>query len=301
MSQFDLSISAIILTKDESIHIERCINNIKAITSQIWVVDSYSSDGTQEIARKLGANVVEHRWPGCQAKQFNWALENLPIDTEWILRIDADEYLLPELIDEIVEKVPKASKEITGVVLKRRHIFLNKWVKHGIYPVKLLRLFRKGRGFSEGRIMDEHIVLSEGDTLELEHDFCDHNLNSIGWFCEKHVNYAIREAAESLNLLYGFSQSDSSVFMTSQAQQKRNKKLKYYSKPLFVRSFIYFLYRYIIKGGWRDGKEGFLFAFIQGWWYRTLVDANIYQIQKKARGDKRKVRDILMRDYGIEF
>jgi len=295
---FDLTV--IILTKDEKLHIERCLKRLDGIASRVIVVDCHSTDGTQEIARSLGAEVVEHKWPGNQAAQFNWAIDNLKIDTEWILRLDADEYLLPELIDEIKQKLPLISEDVNGVVFKRRHIFLDKWMKGGIYPVKMLRLFRNGHGRYEQRMMDEHIKLLGGKTIEFDNDFCDHNLNNISWFCKKHVDYAIREAAEMLNTEYNLS--GNAVIedgLAEQANKKHKRKQAYIKKPLFWRSFAYFLYRYFLKGAWRDGKEGFLFTFIQGWWYRTLVDAKIFEIKKKCGNDKDKIKALLKSEYGI--
>ena len=139
-----LDITVIILTKDERLHIARCPENVNQIARKVYVVDCHSTDGTQEIARSFGADVVEHDWPGNQAEQFNWALDNLTIDTEWILRLDADEYLLPELINELKEILPGIQSDVSGIVFKRRHIFMDRWMKRGIYPVKILRLFRKG-------------------------------------------------------------------------------------------------------------------------------------------------------------
>lgn len=295
---FDLTV--IILTKDEKLHIERCLKRLDGIASRVIVVDCHSTDGTQEIARSLGAEVVEHKWPGNQAAQFNWAIDNLKIDTEWILRLDADEYLLPELIDEIKQKLPLISEDVNGVVFKRRHIFLDKWMKGGIYPVKMLRIFRNGHGRYEQRMMDEHIKLLGGKTIEFDNDFCDHNLNNISWFCKKHVDYAIREAAEMLNTEYNLS--GNAVIedgLAEQANKKHKRKQAYIKKPLFWRSFAYFLYRYFLKGAWRDGKEGFLFTFIQGWWYRTLVDAKIFEIKKKCGNDKDKIKALLKSEYGI--
>lgn len=297
-----LDLSVIILTYNEEIHIRRCIENVNQIARKVYVVDCHSNDGTQEIARSLGAEVVEHDWPGNQAAQFNWALDNLPIETEWILRLDADEYLLPELIEELKEKLPLLSNDITGIFFNRRHIFLNRWMKGGIYPVKLLRTFRYGHGRYEQRMMDEHIVLLDGNAIEFENDFCDHNLNNISWFCKKHVDYAVREAVEMLDAelnLSGHSQDESAF--TNQAKEKRRKKESYSKKPLFWRSFAYFLYRYFLKGAWRDGKEGFIFTFIQGWWYRTLVDAKILEIKKACGNDKEKIRKHLQEHYGISL
>ena len=295
-------LTVIILTYNEKLHIERCLKNVEPIADRIIVVDCYSTDGTQEIVRKLGAEVVEHDWEGNQAAQFNWAIDNLKIDSKWILRIDADEYLLPELVKEINDKLPTIANDVSGIFLKRRHIFLDKWMKGGIYPVKLLRLYRNGCGRYEQRLMDEHIVLSKGDTVEFENDFCDHNLNNISWFCKKHVDYAVREAAEMLDVEFGISNHISTDdSFTDQAKEKRRKKQSYAKKPLFWRSFAYFIYRYLLKGGWKDGKEGFIFAFIQGWWYRTLVDAKIFEIKKKCGNDPSKIKKLLQEEYNISF
>lgn len=300
MNRLDLSV--IILTKDEKLHIRRCIENVNQIAQKVYVIDCFSTDGTQEIARSLGAEVIEHEWPGNQAAQFNWAIDNLPIDTEWILRLDADEYLTPELVDEIKRRLADIPSDVTGIFFKRRHIFLGKWMKGGIYPVKLLRLYRRGHGRYEQRMMDEHIVLSDGETIEFDNDFCDHNINNVSWFCKKHVDYAVREAAEMLDTefnLSGHVMSDTAF--TNQAKEKRRKKQSYAKKPLFWRSFAYFIYRYLIKGAWRDGKEGFIFTFIQGWWYRTLVDTKIFEIKYLCGNDPEKIKATLYNDYGIKF
>jgi len=294
-----LDLTVIILTKDERLHIARCLENVNQIAKQVYIVDCHSTDGTQYIARSYGAEVVEHDWPGNQADQFNWALDNLTIDTEWILRLDADEYLMPELIVELSELLPTIADNINGVVFKRRHIFLDRWMKGGIYPVKILRLFRNGCGRYEQRLMDEHIVLSGGEEYECQNDFCDHNLNNLSWFCKKHVDYAVREAAELLDIEFDISKKVQCGHLSAQAAAKRSRKHSYARKPLFWRSFAYFVYRYLVKGGWRDGKEGFIFTFIQGWWYRTLVDAKVYEIKQKCGNDPTKIKAILSEEYGI--
>lgn len=296
-----LDLTVIILTRDERMHIARCIENVRPIARRILVIDSGSTDGTQEIAESLGAEVIEHAWPGNQAAQFNWTLDNLKIDTEWILRLDADEYLLPELVAELRETLPSMPADVTGVVFKRRHIFMNLWMRHGIYPVKILRLFRTGQGRYEQRLMDEHVVLSGGSEHECDNDFCDHNLNNLSWFCKKHVDYAVREAAELLDLEYGLSPRQAEGHLSDQAGAKRRKKHAYARKPLFWRSAAYFLYRYFLKGAWRDGKEGFIFTFIQGWWYRTLVDAKVYEIKRRCGDDPARIRHLLETEYGVRF
>lgn len=296
-----LDITVVILTKDEKLHIRRCIDNVRPIASEIFVVDSHSTDGTQQIAREAGATVIEHDWPGNQAAQFNWALDNLDIRTEWILRLDADEYLMPELIEELKTTLPSIPADVCGVVFKRRHIFLDKWMKGGIYPVKIMRMFRKGCAVYEQRLMDEHLRLLRGQTHECENDFCDHNLNNLSWFCKKHIDYSVREAAELLDIELGISGRSSEGELDSQALDKRRRKESYARKPLFWRSFAYFIYRYLLKGGWRDGKEGFLFAFLQGWWYRTMADAKVLEIKRKSNGDPEQIKAILKDEYGVSF
>ena len=261
------TLSVIILTRDEQLHIRRCIERIRPIATEIFVVDCGSTDDTQSIARSLGATVVEHPWPGCQAEQMRWALAELPIKTDWVLRLDADEYLLPELIDEVQNRLGTLPPEITGVLLRRRHIFLGKWVRHGIYPVRLLRLFRTGTAESRQRLMDEKLILLKGQSVEFEHDFVDHNLNDLSWWTRKHDGYALREAVDLL-----------------MANDATSKKRLYRCLPLFWRAAAYFFYRYILRLGFLDGREGFLWHFLQGWWYRTLVDAKVLALQKACGG-----------------
>lgn len=296
-----LDLTVVILTRDEQLHLARCLENVWPIAKKIYVIDSGSTDGTCDIARSMGAEVVVHAWPGNQAAQFNWALDNLKIDTEWILRLDADEYLLPELVAELQETLPSMPTDVTGVVFKRRHIFMDRWMRHGIYPVKILRLFRTGHGRYEQRLMDEHVVLADGTEYECSNDFCDHNLNNLSWFCKKHVDYAVREAAELLDLEYAIGQRHTDGQLSEQALAKRRKKHSYARKPLFWRSAAYFLYRYFLKGAWRDGKEGFVFTFIQGWWYRTLVDAKVYEIKRRCGDDPERIRHLLETEYGVRL
>lgn len=296
-----LDITTIILTYNEEIHIRRCLENVCSFSKKVYVVDSPSTDKTVEICREFSnVELVVHKYPGNQAAQFNWALDNLKIDTEWVLRLDADEYLLPELVDELRTKIPELDTNITGVTFKRRHIFLGRWMKQGTYPIMILRMFRKGKAKCEQRLMDEHIELLDGASMTFEHDFVDHNLNNLSWWAQKHVNYAIREAAELLDVEYNITGTNSLArHLSPTTLHKRNLKLKYARQPLFWRSFAYFCYRYFFKLGFLEGKEGFLWHFMQGWWYRTLVDAKIYEIKKACGNDKEKIKTYLQEVYNI--
>ncbi len=297
-----LDLSVIILTYNEELHIRRCLENVCPIAKDVFVIDCFSTDRTQKICTEFkNVRVVEHAWPGNQAAQFNWALDNVEISTEWILRLDADEYLLPELVEELKKEIPTLPQEVTGIELKRRHIFMDKWVKRGIYPVVMMRMFRNGEGRYDNRLMDEHISLQSGHSITLKNDFCDHSLISISDYCRKHINYAQREACEVLTETYQLREVPvQATHLGKQATAKHQTKSGYNKLPLFLRSFAYFLYRYIIRGGFLDGKEGFLFAFIQGWWYRTLVDANILACKKACGGDKEKIKEYIAKEWGIE-
>lgn len=299
------SISFIILTYNEELHIRRAIENVQEIADDIFIIDSFSTDKTTEIANKYSkVRVLQHKWENNYAKQLNWGLTNAPIKTKWVFRLDADEYLTPELIQEIKDKIYTLDDEITGVSFRRRTMFMGKWMKKGIYPVVLLRLFQFGKAFCEQRLMDEHIQLINGREILFENDFVDHNLNDISWYCNKHINYAIREAGDLLDIEYnitGASITDGSKIITKQAVEKRALKHRYAKKPLFFRSFLYFLYRYFYKGAFLEGKEGFIFTFIQGWWYRTLVDMKVYELKQESGGNPQKIMDILKSKYHISL
>lgn len=269
-----MNITTIILTYNEELHIRRCIENILPISRKILIIDCHSSDRTVKICSEYEqVTVVQHTWPGNQAEQFNWALAHCPIDTEWILRLDADEYATPAMIAELQAKLPDMPDHITGVVFPLSRVFLGKQIKHGMDQIKILRLFRTGKASYEHRIMDEHIVLHEGSSVDFQGAFVDDNLHDIAWWTAKHINYAARE----VSIMMGSNNEEEDGALASATQSKRHLKNKYAGLPLFWRAFAYFFYRYFLRLGFLDGKEGFLWHFLQGWWYRTLIDAQIYE------------------------
>ena len=296
-----LDLSVIILTYNEEIHIRRCLENVKQFASKVYVVDCFSIDRTAQIAKELGAEVIEHEWPGNQAEQFNWALDNLPITTEWILRLDADEYLLPGLIEELLEKLPVIPESVSALSLSLARAFSGKILHHGIVNnIRIIRIFRKGKARYEKRLMDEHLSVLSGETIDMKNQFVDDNRMPIGLFIDKHNGYATREAALLLDAEYHLTNMDSlPQDYGREVEKKRTQKARYARMPLFWRAFGYFVYRYIIKLGFLDGKEGFLWDFLQGWWYRTLVDAKVYEIKKACGDDKEKMRHFLQDKYNI--
>lgn len=296
-----LDLSVIILTYNEEIHIRRCLENVKQFASKVYVVDCFSIDRTAQIAKELGAEVIEHEWPGNQAEQFNWALDNLPITTEWILRLDADEYLLPGLIEELLEKLPVIPESVSALSLSLARAFCGKILHHGIVNnIRIIRIFRKGKARYEKRLMDEHLSVLSGETIDMKNQFVDDNRMPIGLFIDKHNGCATREAALLLDAEYHLTNMDSlPQDYGREVEKKRTQKARYARMPLFWRAFGYFVYRYIIKLGFLDGKEGFLWDFLQGWWYRTLVDAKVYEIKKACGDDKEKMRHFLQDKYNI--
>ena len=299
-----LDISTIILTYNEERHIERCIKNAKLFSKQIFIVDSFSSDRTKEIAESMGAIVFQNKWENNYARQLNWGLNNLPITTEWVFRLDADEYLSNELIAEMEQKYITIPADVSGIVMERKMVFLGRVINKGNVQWNMLRLFRYGKGFCEERWMDEHIVLIEGRSEQWNNCFYDDNQNSLGWWINKHNGYAIRETIDLLNIELKFLPEDDNVISTAlsvDAEKKRKKKEKYNSMPLFWRSFVYFIYRYIFKFGFTEGKEGFLWHSLQGWWYRTLVDAKIYEIKKHCGCDVEKIKIYILENYRIDL
>ena len=297
------NIDTLILTYNEHLHIKRAIENAKLFSQNVFVLDSFSTDDTVQIAKNCGAIVLQNAWHNNYADQLNWGLEHFSFTSEWILRLDADEYLTEELINEINNKISTLSDDISGIILNRRTYFMGKWIKHGIYPVKLLRIFRNGKGKCESRWMDEHIVLSEGRTIEFENDFIDENLNTINWWIQKHNNYAVREAIDYYDITYnicGYSENDN-MQKGNQANKKRHKKHSYYKCPIFFRAFLYFLYRYYIKLGFLDGKEGLIWNFLQAYWYRFLVDCQIFEISNNCGQDKQKIQNYLKEYYSISL
>ncbi len=291
------SLTVIILTFNEKLHIRRCIENVSRIADKIYVVDSHSTDGTQEIARKAGASVIEHDYVN-QAQQMQWALDNLKIATEWVMRLDADEYLTDELIKEIETELPKLPSEVKGVYLSRDVFFLGRNMRHGrIHPPKLLRIWRNGKAYIEQRWMDEQIVITEGKSVTFKSRFVDHNLNSLAWWTQKHNNYSNRELAVEAMRMYGIGADDDSL------KGRNQKKGMYYRLPPFFRASMYFSVRYFFLGGFLDGKAGLTWATLQAYWYRFLIDAKLLEM-KRELGDapsRAQVVDYFKTKYNIDL
>ena len=285
-----LPISVIVLTYNEEMNIESCLENIRNWASEIFIVDSYSTDKTLEIAERYDIKISQHPFEN-QAQQFNWALDNLGIKNDWILRLDADEQLTEELKNEITEELGKVTPEISGFLMKRRVYFMGRWIKHGgYYPAWFLRLFRKNKAKSELKTMDEHIILLEGKSKKLKNDFIDDNKKDLTCWINKNNNYASREANETTPTKGELNTNTRSYEKLGNQQVARKRWFKekvYYRLPFFSRALLYFIYRYFLMLGFIDGREGLIFHFLHGFWYRFLIDAKICEIKKRSQKNGR--------------
>lgn len=280
-----VDLAVVVLTYNEARHIERALASVRSIASQVFVIDSGSKDNTVHLASAQGTQVLHHPFIN-QAKQFQWALDNAPITAQWVMRLDADEIIEPDLAAEIEEKLPALPADVVGVNLDRKHIFMGRWVRHGgRYPLRLLRIWRRGHGRIEDRWMDEHMVVWGGRTVTLKGGFADHNLNDLTFFTDKHNKYATREAIDVLNQrlnLFPRDEALSSESASWQASAKRWVKERVYNRlPFTLSATLYFLWRYVFQLGFLDGRSGLVYHFLQGWWYRFLVGAKVMELERE--------------------
>lgn len=278
------SITVVILTFNEELHIARALDSVAGLAERVVVVDSGSSDETVMIAKARGADIYEHPFRN-HADQFQWAIDSTDIKTDWILRLDADEVIEYDLRNRIAESVPRLPTSVTGVVFQRKHVFLGRFVRHGgRYPLDLLRLFRRGYGRVEQRWMDEHIITWGGDTVTLAGGFADVNLRDLSFFTAKHNSYATREAVDVLARRYDLFPQHDDAPMSRQAKRTRFIKEQIYNRlPFGTGPLLYFLYRYFLRLGFLDGREGAIYHVLQGFWYRYLVDAKVFELEREMR------------------
>ena len=270
-------ITAIILTKNEEANIVDCIRSISGIVKKIVVVDSYSNDKTVELARREGAEVYQHALEN-YAKQYNYAVEKAMVRTVWTLRIDADERLTEESAVEL-DRLCEANmlSNVSGIVLRFKKNFLGKNLYHGgVYPWRKMNCYKTKAGEIEDRFMDEHIILSFGTTIEMKSDSLHYDFKTLEYFISKHNWYSTRETVDY------FEQIEKKNNLKKTTLKTYLKMNVYYKLPMGLRSHIYYLYRYYLRLGFLDGKEGKIYAFLQAYWYRYLVDAKIYECQKSG-------------------
>lgn len=280
MDDRKIAITAIVLTRDEELNLDACLSSVASWVDELFVLDSGSRDRTLDIAQAHNAHIVQHPFE-THAQQWGWALASLPITNEWILGLDADQRITVELRDELAAlfAIEGSTREIDGFFINRRQVWRGRWIKHGTYyPKYLLKLFRKTRVLIDDRdVMDHHFYV-RGATRNLQHDLVEENLkeNDLAFWIDKHNRYAPLLAQEEfIKRQRGNAMPIQATLFGNPDERTLWLKQRWYALPLYVRPFLYFIYRYFLRLGFLDGKQGFLFHFLQGFWFRLLVDAEL--------------------------
>jgi len=275
---FPATLAVVILTYNEEANIAQALDSVAGWANQIIILDSLSTDRTLDIARQYGCHIAQHKFED-YAKQRNYALEHLPISSEWVLFLDADEWLPDALKREISTLIAADPKE-NGFYMNYRLIWMGRWIRRGYYPSWILRLFRYDKGRCEDRAVNEHLIV-DGATGRLGNDFMHEDRKGVTDWIAKHNGYATREALELFNTRAApeYQEIDARLFGT-QAQRKRWLRQKVWNRlPPLIRPFFYFFYRYIFRGGFLDGRAAFVFHFLHALWYPLLIDVKYLELK----------------------
>jgi glycosyltransferase involved in cell wall biosynthesis len=276
-------LTVVVLTHNEELNLPACLDSLRPVPHRLVVVDSGSSDATLTIANSTGARVLTHPFES-HARQWSWTLEQLGPNADWVLGLDADQRLSPQLACELAALFGRPIDQ-DGFYVNRRQIFRGKWIRNGgYYPKYLLKLFRASKvRFDERDLMDHHFYV-DGRLGTLRSDLIEDNRKEadIGFWLAKHLRYAELHAREELvrrraakpwlvtPKLFGTPDERVAWF-----------KQRWYTLPLYLRPFGLFTYRYILRLGFLDGKQGFIFHFLQSFWYRLLVDIRIDEMRQR--------------------
>lgn len=271
-----MTLSVIILTFNSERTISKTIESAAKVSDDIHIVDSYSTDQTLEIIKGYSVNLVQHPFENYGA-QRNWAIANLPIKYEWELHLDADDRLTDELITELRQLIGKFPDDISGYYIGRIVYFMGRPIKHGgMFKIFHLRLFRHNKGRCEDRKYDQHFY-ADGATAKLQGAFIDDNRMSLSEWTFRHNRWSDAEVNELIgNDTMGRISPD---WAGNPVQKKRFLRAIYNDTSLFVRPFLLFIYRYFLRLGFLDGKEGLVFFVLQTFWFRFLVDAKLLERQ----------------------
>jgi glycosyltransferase involved in cell wall biosynthesis len=279
-----IPVSVIIAARNEAKNLPRCLQALQD-AGEVYVIDSQSSDDTVEIARSLGAKVVQFHYQGGWPKKRQWAMETLPLAYDWILLLDADEVLTRELAEEI--RAAMQNPALNGYSIQLQTWFLGRVLRHGDVGLWKLALFRRGKGRFECRLKEqdasmadmevhEHIVV-EGATAKLRHPLTHHNVESLSHYIRKHDEYSNWEARVLLQR-ENDRELPASLFGT-QAQRRRWLKLKLFAVP--GSPALLFLYRYVLRCGFLDGVPGLIYCGFQAV-QMFHTKAKIYELKHKS-------------------
>ncbi len=281
-SSNQVPVSVLVPIRNEATNLPRCLGSVRW-ADEIFVVDSRSSDGSVGIAEALGARVVQFEFNGTWPKKKNWALENLPFRNEWVFILDADEVLPAATEAEFRQAIAEAGAT-AGYWINRRFMFMGRWLEHAYYPNWNLRLFRHALGRYEqltdaetasgDNEVHEHVIV-QGPTGRLRCELDHYAFPSVEVFVEKHNRYSNWEARVAVDRL---------VRPEASLQSKRvagRRKLKELSQRLPFRPLLRFLYVYLWQRGFLDGREGYYFARLHGF-YEFLSVVKTCELKKQG-------------------
>lgn len=264
----------VILSFNEEVHLSRCLSHWGQVLDAVYLVDSLSTDSTLQIAQQYNCKIFQREFDS-YSDQFNWSLSQIDAtEKDWIIKIDCDEISDQYLIRNLKSFLETLPYSTTGVTVNRSIYFQQKPIRHGgLFPQKNLRIFRYGYGLAENKMMDEHIQTT-GNTIHFPgqiHDIC---LKDIDFWLYKHILYAKRKAQD-------INSNQTSLSPQSKLTLKSALEIYIYNKlPAFwLGPLIYFLYRYVVRLGFLDGANGFMYHFLHAFWYRLLI--NYYASQTK--------------------
>jgi glycosyltransferase involved in cell wall biosynthesis len=278
-------ITVVVLTLDEELNLGACLDSVAPVANCVFVVDAGSSDRTKDIAERHGAVVVDHAFENHSA-QWRWALEQLPIETDWVLALDADQRLTPELAGELRSLGVKELDGVDGVYIKRRQWFRNRWIRYGgYYPKYLLKMFRRSKVMIDAADLVDHHFYIAGAVRELRHDLIEANQkeDDLSFFIEKHRRYARLLAHEEVrwSAMPQPTAIEPALF-GSPDQRALARRRGWRRLPLFIRPCLYFFYRYVIRLGFLDGRQGAVFHFVQAFWFRLQVDIKVNELRRQG-------------------
>ena len=281
--------SFIVLTYNEEIHLRRLLGSIAGLSAPTYILDSGSTDGTLKIAADNNATVLYNSFEN-HPKQWDFALKNFEINTPWVICLDADQIVTPELFTLLQNFKDDDHQNINGIYFNRKNFFKGRWIKHGgYYPFYLLKMIRFGVGFSDTNENMDHRMVVPGNTIIWKSGhILEENLkeNKISFWIDKHNKYsdllATEETERMLNLRL---QTVTPRFWGSPDERTAWLKRTWWKLPRYVRPMLYFIYRVIFKLGILDGRTGLIFHFMQGFWFRLIVDIKIDELLKQQKAD----------------
>ena len=286
------SISIVILTYNEEIHLPRLLQSVSKLNPYLYVLDSGSDDQTVSLAESYGAQVAYNKFTN-HPLQWQYALNHFNVITPWTIGLDADQVVSEELLNRLKE-ISTIDHDVEGIYFNRKNIFKGKWIKYGGYfPKYMLKMFRTGRGFSDLTEMMDHRFIVKGKTIVWEDGYLlEENLkeNDIKFWIDKHNRYSDLVAEQEYLIRNNKIKFDQIGSLSNPDKKVKHNKSRWYRIPLFLRPFLYFFYRYFLLMGFLDGRNGLIFHFMQALWFRFIVDIKIYEKLKRTKTIKSKER-----------